>query len=703
MVTDARMQPLKVNLGRLLQGLDYIGQPLPYAREEVMPRDLIDLQKLIDPLCLASVTINPESRVSADPGAARPILVDDGWVCYLIKVINQAGVTAPLKAYSQEPEIEVDMFIDRPVSPRLSGVTLEYRILMIRASEPGQLSTVLTFDIGQGTQDVGFRSDLLMTFNALEVVDLVLKPLDVDGSPTTAAFEIRDEKGRSWPAQVKRVEPDFRFHPQVYRHHGESVQLPAGEYTIQVSRGPEYLPLVKQVTVGETGGEAEFPLKRWIDPAARGWWSGDHHIHAAGCKHYTSPSEGVHAEAMMRHCLGEDLKVGANLTWGPCFDYQKQFFTGKVDKVSRYPYLLRYDVEVSGFGSHRSGHLCLLRLSKQIFPGGDSSDHWPTLCLNTLKWAQRQGAVCGPAHSGWGLNLETDDLPNYQIPPFDGIGANEYIVDVTHVVKGPDGSPTPAVDFLSMVDTPSVWELNIWYHTLNCGYRTRISGETDFPCIYGERVGLGRSYIKLDGRLSYDAWCQGIADGRGYVSDGNSHLMDMTVNGLELGTQGSEVAIAKGEGITVKAAVAARLTGAREVRERGLAEKPFWHIERARIGDTEEVKVELIMNGFPVAEKIIIADGSMNDLVFDNVPVEQSSWVALRIFPSSHTNPVFVHVDGKPIRASRKSAQWCLESVEQCWSQKEKQIAPAEMSDAIAAYDHARAAYREILAESVAE
>ena len=77
--------------------------------------------------------------------------------------------------------------------------------------------------------------------------------------------------------------------------------------------------------------------------------------------------------------------------------------------------------------------------------------------------------------------------PSYEIPPFDGIGANEYIVDVVH----------DAVDFISSVDTPAPWELNIWYHTLNCGYRARISGETDFPCIYGERVGLGRVYVKL--------------------------------------------------------------------------------------------------------------------------------------------------------------------------------------------------------------
>ena len=47
------------------------------------------------------------------------------------------------------------------------------------------------------------------------------------------------------------------------------------------------------------------------------------------------------------------------------------------------------------------------------------------------------------------------------MPAFDGIGANEYIADVTR---------PKAVDFISAGDTPYVWELNIWYHTLNVGF-----------------------------------------------------------------------------------------------------------------------------------------------------------------------------------------------------------------------------------------
>ena len=141
-------------------------------------------------------------------------------------------------------------------------------------------------------------------------------------------------------------------------------------------------------------------------------------------------------------------------------------------------------------------------------------------------------------------------LPSYDVPPFDGIGANEYIVDVVH----------DAVDFISSVDTPAPWELNIWYHTLNCGYRAKLSGETDFPCIYGERVGLGRVYVKLaDGQLDFDRWCDGIKAGRSYVSDGHSHLIDFQVNDLAVGEGNGELKLSGPTTVKVTAQVAAYL------------------------------------------------------------------------------------------------------------------------------------------------
>ena len=108
--------------------------------------------------------------------------------------------------------------------------------------------------------------------------------------------------------------------------------------------------------------------------------------------------------------------------------------------------------------------------------------------------------------------------------------------------------------------------------------------------------------------------------------------------------------------------------------------------------------LEILVNGFAVGRKNISADGKIQNVSFD-VEIPRSSWVALRILPSSHTNPIFVLVDGKPIRASRRSVEWCLKSVDQCWSQKEKFIKENEIEDAKTAYAHARTAYQKLLAE----
>jgi len=748
-------QPFFAALRQLLDATDYLGAPFSKVERSALEQcmatnDAKSVEKasaILDAHCLFQVNINPEQRVKVAPGAAKPELDEDGWRQYLVRVQNDAGVTAKLQARSPEgkeayvpgsppvkPNVQpkdpgqpplsarwlaMQMFESPPVKPTLSGLGLEYRIIQLYSRDAGQREAAFAFDTGQGTQDLGFRGETSILFDCKPAHQVKLHILDENGAPCTAALLIKDKAGRVYPSQIKRVAPDFFFHPQVYRADGEVLRLPEGEYDITFHRGPESLVEQRHLAIDARTKDVRFEVKRWIDPSKFGWWSGDHHIHAAGCAHYQSPTMGVHASDMARHCEGEDLKIGANLTWGPCFDYQKQFFTGAEDKESRYPFLLRYDVEVSGFGSHKSGHLCLLKLKEQMYPGGDSTDHWPTLCLNTLKWAKKQGALCGPAHSGWGLQpLEKDDpararsyqhtglksasldLPNYVIPPFNGIGANEYIVDVTHEVEGPEGKPVPAVDFLSMVDTPHTWELNIWYHTLNAGFRTRISGETDFPCIYGERVGLGRAYVKVDGKLSYDAWCEGVRQGRAYVSDGFSHLIDLKANDVALGENGSELRLDKPATITLTAKVAALLdTQPHPEMQKALPEgRPYWNVERARIDNTRDVPVEVLVNGESVMKQSITADGALRDVRFE-VPIQQSAWVALRIRASSHTNPIFVIVGDKPIREKR-SLEWCLKSVDQCWSQKERLIDAKEHADAVAAYDHARQVYRARLAEA---
>jgi hypothetical protein len=726
-VVGVEAQPLAAQVRRLAEALQFVGSPL--SREEIESLEksynqkpdesVAEIQRVLAPHVLIAVEINAESRVKVGRGPAKAELVQQGWTVFLVRVHNLAGVRAELKVESPnmeplfrrstgdpEPKVTVSpgevgnrwmdssLYRGQPLEKTLSGLELEYRILEIYSRDAGRREARFSFNVGQGSQDIGFRNDVSVLFDCRPSVEVVLDVKDDDGSATTGSFVIRDARGRVYPLPSRRLAPDFFFHEQIYRMDGESVQLPPGKYTVAATRGPEYVVQTSAIEVpaGVKSHRESFRLRRWIEPKKMQWYSGDHHVHGGGCAHYESPTAGVTPNDMFRHITGEDLNVGCVLSWGPCWYFQKQFFEGRVNDLSRESYIMRYDVEVSGFPSSHAGHLCLLRLKEDDYPGTTRIEEWPSWDLPVLKWGKSQGGVVGFSHSGWGLQVSSNELPNYEIPPYDGIGANEFIVDVVH----------DAVDFISSVDTPILWELNIWYHTLNCGFRTRLSGETDFPCIYGERVGLGRIYCKLDGKLDFNRYCEEIRNGRSYVGDGKSHLMDFTVNGVEVGTKSSECRLDAPGSVKVSARVAAYLTAepdGRKLRERPLSDKPYWDVERARIPGSRNVPLELVVNGKPVASKEIAADGSVQQVSFD-VPIERSSWIALRVLATSHTNPVFVLVGGKPIRASKKSAEWCISGVDQCWKQKEPRIRDSEKAEAKAAFDLARDAYRRILSES---
>lgn len=171
-----------------------------------------------------------------------------------------------------------------------------------------------------------------------------------------------------------------------------------------------------------------------------------------------------------------------------------------------------------------------------------------------------------------------------------------------------------------------------------------------------------------------------------------------------MGEAGSELRLKGATDVTFSVEVAARLdeTPQSNIQERKFTEHPYWHLERARLKGSRMVPVELIANGVPVARTNLVADGSVQSVSF-TVPVKHSGWYAIRILPSSHTNPIFVVVDGKPIRSSRRSLDWCLKSVDQCWKQKERFMKGEEHAQAVAAYEHARQVYRQRLAEAVAE
>lgn len=634
----------------------------------------------------------------------------------------------------------VSLFHGASLPKTLTGLPLEYMILQVYSRDEGQKTMSLSFNVGtlssSGTGSVpyrpanpGLRGETTLSFNVGKAVAVKLNVLDENGKPTAARFTIRDKLGRVYPYRTKRYVPDLFFQNQIYRYDGETVELPPGEYTFAYARGPQYESGTRTVVVAAgTPITEKFELKRWIDPRAQGYESLDKHVHTAGCLHYNDPAYGIEPKDMLRYVTGEDLDAADILIWGPNWYYQKaKYFTGQPDPVSTPNNVVTHNLEVSQFPSSAGGHTSGHGMRDIDYPGTKKIQEWPSFTLPVLKWMQSQGALSSYTHSGFGLDVQSTDLPNYITPPMDSIGANEYIMTVAH----------GATDVLGVGNTNYISELNIWYHTLNAGFRTQIGGETDWPCINGENVGRGRSYAKVAtaarAAVSYQAILDAIDAGNSYVSDGRSHLMSFKVEGQAPSRRvGTEVKLSGPTTVSVTATVTALLPAepetievlgtaypiesqktaydalpeAKRVRISSLPvtgvswrNVPWWHIERARIGDTRKVMVEVVLNGKSVASKEIVADGKPNEVEF-NIPIKESSWVALRILGASHTNPAFVIVDKMPIRPSRASVEWDIKALEQCFEVKRNGWRPEEYEEAKAAYEYAFEVYRKVLSET---
>lgn len=154
---------------RLSDELGAIDDRLPPAKRFILT------QQTLDAACLLGVAINPESRVKVSAGPADHDLVPGKVKAYLVKVHNQAGVTAPLRVSSPQASavdetpnkdswLTISMHRGESLPYELTGALLEYRVVQLQTESVGDRSAVLAMDVGQGTADIGFRNDVLLTF-----------------------------------------------------------------------------------------------------------------------------------------------------------------------------------------------------------------------------------------------------------------------------------------------------------------------------------------------------------------------------------------------------------------------------------------------------------------------------------------------------------------------------------------------------------
>ncbi len=404
-----------------------------------------------------------------------------------------------------------------------------------------------------------------------------------------------------------------------------TIDLPAGRASIELTRGFEYRPVSADVEIvaGETR-TLELELERFMDMAARGWYSGDNHLHM----NYGGIF-GQTPESLMREAAAEDVRVVNDLIanhHNRIIDLEH--FEGRPHALSDEERILYFNQE---FRPSFPGHLSLLNLKQYFFPsyttyvGTANQAYYPTN-TQVLDAVHAQGAVGGYVHPFYG--------PDRGLPR----RSKEFPVSV-------------ALGVLDYYDVMCIWtderaSAAEWYRALNLGFRIPASAGTDaFPNFWrSPAVGTVRVYARSGTPLTYGDWIRALTEGRTFVTNGP--LLSFRAENQE---PGDELRLPGGGPSTVRVQAEARSIFPMET-------------------------LDILRNGKVV--RSITPDDPYLVKLDEAITVEESGWLAARVsgperqqlmmdgYVYAHTSPVYVTKGGRPTR-SPEDARYFVEWIDE--------------------------------------
>ncbi|MDD2707317.1 MAG: CehA/McbA family metallohydrolase [Verrucomicrobiae bacterium] len=401
-----------------------------------------------------------------------------------------------------------------------------------------------------------------------------------------------------------------------------SQKVPPGTFTITVSRGFEYRP--ERLSVSLTQEETQntvINLKRLVDFPKKGWFCGEHHVHALG-----------HSKKKLDSLFGNTPETAERGFINACMVCQAEglnfvnFVTAMTWKTGpHYTGLTAAKdfIAYSGWegGSCAGGHICALNC-----PGGKK----------TLKK---------------GIFDNMDFL--------DDLRANGAIGLFTHPYSGAveDASDNCVARELPLgiaLEKVSAWDvfcwgdvnaaMRDWYRYLNMGFKVTATAGTDTYLNANGKPGSFRVYCKLDS-LTWPEVVKSYGAGRTFVTSGP--LLSFTVNERTIG----ETLVFPGDH----------------------PETLRLNLEAFSLAGLE--KVEIIKNGSPV--KTLAAAGS--DLKKDfPLEIKETCWLAVKVFGKkgfcgglAHSSPVYIQFGKHPMIPFPEDINYFID-----WLDKYKKVLP---------------------------
>jgi len=447
------------------------------------------------------------------------------------------------------------------------------------------------------------------------------------------SIQVTGPNGRSMPARVSVTAVDGRGYAPVdawmhaddafdrrersfeltYFHASGTadLQVPAGRYVIEVTRGLEYRRAVDTVTVGQQSAVHRVRLDRLA--TLSGWWSGDLHVHMNyGGAYRNTPAR------LLAQAEAEDLRVVENLIVnkeGRIPDIA--YFSRRLDQVSTSTTLIKHDEE---YHTSYWGHTSLLGLTQNFvmpnYAGYVNTAAQSLFPHNTAiaDLARSQGGIQGYVH------------------PFEAVPDPVAPATLTHAL--PVDVALARIGYLEVVGfSDHRATASVWYRLLNLGFRIPAGAGTDamanFSSLRGP-VGLNRVFVRTP-RLEYRPWLEGLVNGRTFVTNGP--LLGLALSGLEPGDT-----LTLGEALELEARISLRSIVA--------------------VDSLELVRNGVVLASIPIDSAGTFAEASLK------VRADRSGWYVLRayatgsrsptldIYPYATTSPIYVNLRGQPLRSA---------------------------------------------------
>ncbi len=484
-------------------------------------------------------------------------------------------------------------------------------------------------------------------------------------------WSVWGEDGQGW--YPEGVPPKRDYHRRPY-FHGDDVVLdvPAEPLTVRVARGMEYGVAETPITP-EAGAETlvELRPRRLHDPAARGWYGGDMHVHLNWAGDVVGTPE---LAAAAQH--GEDLHVlhlvAGNVATARVYDRPAlEHWAGRDLPWSDATHVARMGVE---YRNDLLGHFYAFGAAgvpARFHSGFAGDEDWPPNA-EACRELRGMGAVIGYSHP-YHVPLGAD------APPREVVGvlmrdcaARENVVDAA----------LGLVDALDVVNHSSIEATaTVYRHLVGAGNRLAVTAGTDAMLSFTRRgnqsnpPGWGRVYAKVDGPLTAGSFAEAIRRGRTFATTGP--WLELSVNGRE---PGDTLDLLPGDRVTITAKVVGEEAERLEIRTAGgvlaCAEVP---------GEETVLETELVV-GEPTYV-VAVATGGPHPRT-------------LRDGTHAHTSPVHLDVDGRHV-AREEDVRWCLEWLDllaEAVPAHARLTSPEHLADHLGLIDRARAVYRSRLA-----